>query len=84
MVAAVATLEPEVAANIADAPMLECIRPPGSQDSHWIIAAYMRCAIPARIMISPSMMNSGTATRMKEVETVQACSPTTRCSGSAA
>ena len=30
IVAAVATLEPEVAANIAQAAMLECISPPGS------------------------------------------------------
>ena len=38
IVAAVATLEPEVAANMAQAPMLACIRPPGSQDSHCAMA----------------------------------------------
>jgi hypothetical protein len=38
-VAAVATLEPEVAANIAQVPILACIRPPGSQDSQVAIAA---------------------------------------------
>ena len=38
-VAAVATLEPEVAANIAQVPMLACISPPGSHDSQVAIAA---------------------------------------------
>jgi len=38
MVAAVATDEPEVAANMAHAPMLACISPPGSQESHWAMA----------------------------------------------
>jgi hypothetical protein len=33
MVAAVATLDPEVAAKSEQAPMFECIRPPGSHDS---------------------------------------------------
>ena len=61
-VAAVATLEPEDAAKIAHEPMFACIRPPGSHDSHWITASYMRFAMPARSMISPSRMNIGTAT----------------------
>ena len=34
IVAAVATLEPDVAAKIADEPILACISPPGSHDSH--------------------------------------------------
>ena len=34
IVAAVATLDPEVAANKAQAAMLECIRPPGSHETH--------------------------------------------------
>ena len=38
IVAAVATLEPEVAANMAEVPMFACINPPGSQDSHWAAA----------------------------------------------
>src|SRR3546814_10619143 len=69
MVAAVATLDPETAANIVQVPMLECIRPPGSQDSHWLMAPYMRSAMPDRSSSSPSSTNSGIANRMKSVET---------------
>ena len=56
MVAAVATLEPETEPNSAHEPMLECISPPGSQDSHCVSAAYMRSAMPLRSRISPNMM----------------------------
>jgi hypothetical protein len=34
MVAAVATLDPETDPNSAQAPMFECISPPGSQENH--------------------------------------------------
>ncbi len=47
MVAAVATLDPEVAANMADVPIFACIRPPGNQESHLSNALYVRSAIPA-------------------------------------
>ena len=66
-VAAVATLDPELAAKIVQDPILACINPPGSHESHWITAAYMRRAIPARSIISPSNMNIGTATRMNSL-----------------
>ncbi len=56
MVAAVATLEPETEPNSAHEPMLECISPPGSHDSHCVSAAYMRSAMPLRSRISPNMM----------------------------
>lgn len=61
-VAAVATLEPEVAANNALAPMLACMRPPGNHDSHRLMAPYIFSAMPERSRISPSRMNSGMAT----------------------
>ncbi len=48
MVAAVATEEPEVAANSAEVPILACKRPPGSQESHLFKALYVFSAIPAR------------------------------------
>ena len=50
---AVATLDPEGAPHTAQATTLECISPPGSHDTHWAIAAYMRSAMPVRSMISP-------------------------------
>ena len=74
-VAAVATEEPEEAANIAEQPMLACIRPPGSQDNHWITALYIRCAIPARNMISPSRINIGMATSINSLLWCQIKSP---------
>ena len=56
MVAAVATLDPDTEPNSAQEPMFECIRPPGSHDSHCTSALYMRSAIPLRSRISPNMM----------------------------
>ena len=56
IVAAVATLDPDTEPNSAQEPMLECIRPPGSHDSHCTRAAYMRSAVPLRSRISPNMM----------------------------
>ena len=56
MVAAVATLEPEVAANSVQAATLACISPPGSQTSHLRSASYMSPAMPERKKISPSRM----------------------------
>src|SRR6056300_87652 len=61
-VAAVATLEPEVAAKIALEAIFACIKPPGSQDIHFVTAAYILCETPDRRMISPNKMNIGTAT----------------------
>ncbi len=81
IVAAVATLEPETAANSVQVPMFECMSPPGSQESQWVIAAYMRSAMPERSRISPRSTNKGIANRMKSVETDQAVSPIARCSG---
>lgn len=70
-VAAVAMDAPEVAANSVQAPMLECISPPGSQLSQCDSAPYIRSAMPERSRISPIRMNSGMATRMKSVLFVQ-------------
>src|SRR5829696_6384123 len=81
MVAAVATLEPDVAAKTMQAPMLACISPPGSQESHWLIDAYSRSAIPDRSRISPSRINSGTLTKRKLLEADQTISPMARCTG---
>ena len=81
MVAAVATLEPEVAANKPQEAIFACINPPGSQDIHCTIAAYMLAAIPARSRISPSRINSGTATRMNSTPFCQNTSPIARNSG---
>ncbi len=78
IVAAVATLEPETAANSVQVPMFECISPPGSHDSQCVIAAYIRSAIPERSRISPSSTNSGMANRMKLVEVDHAVSPCAR------
>ena len=70
-----ATEDPDDAAKIAHEPMLACMSPPGSHDSHCITALYMRCAIPARSMISPRRMNIGTATRMNSLLFSQVNSP---------
>ncbi len=59
IVAAVATDEPDVAANSAHAPMFVCSRPPGSPPSHAESATYIRSAMPERSSNSPSSTNSG-------------------------
>src|SRR5215210_906956 len=82
MVAAVATLEPEVAANIAQAAMFECMSPPGSQGIHSTSALYMRSAIPERSRISPRSTKNGIATRRKLFDVPQAISPMASESGS--
>ncbi len=81
IVAAVATLEPDVAANMAHEPMLECISPPGSQESHCASAAYIRAAMPERSSSSPSRMNIGIAMSRKSVPYCQKESPMARCRG---
>ena len=78
MVAAVATLEPEVAANIAQAAMLECISPPGSHGTHSTSALYMRSAMPERSRISPSSTKNGIATSRKLFDVAHAISPMAR------
>ena len=67
MVAEVATLEPEQAANTAHDAMFVCSRPPGRNTSHRDRAAYIRSPIPERSISSPISRNSGTATRIKFV-----------------
>src|SRR3546814_8557652 len=64
----------DLAAKIAQAPMLECIRPPGIHDSHLTMASYMRSATPARSRISPSRMNIGIETSRKSFDDDQATS----------
>ncbi|MCY1313804.1 hypothetical protein D9M70_643610 [compost metagenome] len=56
MVAAVATLEPLVAENSAEAPMFEFIKPPGNHESHLATAPYMRPATPEHTSNSPMSM----------------------------
>ena len=82
IVAAVATLDPEVAANMAQAAMLECIRPPGSHGTQSTSALYMRSAMPERSRISPSSTKNGIATSRKLFEVPQAISPMASDSGS--
>ena len=82
MVAAVATLEPEVAANMAQAAIFECISPPGSHGTHSTSALYMRSAIPERSRISPSSTKNGIATSRKLLDVAQATSPIASVSGS--
>ena len=80
-VAAVATLEPEVAANRPQAAIFECISPPGSHDTHLIRAPYMRSAKPERNSISPSRMNKGTDTSKNSLLADQVTSPIARVNG---
>ena len=75
MVAEVATLEPEQAANTAQEAMLVCSRPPGRNTSQRDSAPYIRSPIPERSISSPISRNSGTATRMKLVLLSQALLP---------
>ena len=75
IVATVATVEPEVAANMAQVPMLACMSPPGSQESHWIIDAYILSEMPERSKSSPIRMKSGIAIRTKLVLWAQNTSP---------
>ena len=59
MVAAVATLEPEVAAKRALAAIFVCSSRPGMRVIHMASVWYMRSVIPERISSSPSRMKSG-------------------------
>ena len=81
MVAAVATEDPEVAANRADEPILECIKPPGNHPSHFTMLSYIRSVMPARSKISPIITNIGIATSKKSVEVCHAKSEIARYSG---
>ena len=81
IVAAVATLDPEVAANIAHAAMLECMSPPGSHGIQSTSAPYMRSAMPERSRISPSRTKNGMATSRKLFDVAQAISPIASESG---
>ena len=75
MVAAVATLEPAQAANMAHEAMLLWIRPPGMNTSQRDKTLYIRSATPLRRTNSPIRMNSGMAIRMKLVLPSQALLP---------
>src|SRR5690625_274415 len=65
IVAAVATDEPEMAANRPHETILECSSPPGSGDSQYDSVRYMRSVTPARTKISPNNTNKGMQVRMK-------------------
>ena len=67
MVAEVATLEPEHAANTAQEAMLVCSSPPGRNTSQRESAPYIRSPMPERSISSPISRKRGTATRMKLV-----------------
>ena len=75
MVAAVATDEPEVAANSAQHAILVCSSPPGRRDSQAAIAPYMRSAMPLRSSSSPSRMNSGAAVSRLSLRTPHNIAP---------
>ena len=81
IVAAVATDDPDVAANIAQAAMFECIKPPGSQGIHFTSAAYIRSAIPDRSRISPSNTKNGIATNRNAFAVAQETSPIAKVNG---
>lgn len=81
MVAAVATLEPLVAENSAEAPMFEFIRPPGNHDSHLSAAPYMGPATPEQTSSSPIRMYNGIATSRNSAPVLQAISPMALLSG---
>ncbi len=72
MVAAVATDEPEVAANSALQPTLVCSSPPGSRPSQAASAPNMRSAMPERSSSSPISTNSGI-----DVSRLSLCTPQT-------
>jgi hypothetical protein len=65
MVAAVAGLEPEIAANMALAPMFEWNKPPGSQASKREVPRYIISEAPHCTRISPMKIKSGIAVRIK-------------------
>ena len=65
MVAAVATLDPEIAENTAQAAMFVCSRPPGQRRIQTLSARYSWSDRPDRSRISPIRRNSGTATSTK-------------------
>ena len=71
MVAAVAALEPEMQANIAQAAMLLWRRPPGSGFNHFASVAYIPSVTPERSRTSPIRMNNGRATSVNEVVVFQ-------------
>ncbi len=71
IVAAVATDEPDVAANSAQQPMFVCSSPPGRRASHADSATYMRSAMPERSSSSPSSTNSGIAVSRFSLPTPQ-------------
>ncbi|MNT31584.1 hypothetical protein D3C72_1674270 [compost metagenome] len=75
IVAAVATLEPLVAENRADAPMLAFINPPGSHDTHLDTAPYIWPATPELTSSSPINTYSGMATRRNSELEPHASSP---------
>ena len=81
MVADVATLEPQVAANTAEAAMFECMRPPGSQLIHCTMQWYILSVMPDRMRISPMSTNRGMAIRIGSVLVFQMISPMARTSG---
>ena len=59
-------------ANMAQAAMLECIRPPGSHGIQSTSALYIRSAMPERSRISPSRTKNGIATSRKLFDVAQA------------
>src|SRR5690554_1302583 len=81
MVAVVATLDPEVAANNAQEKMLVCIRPPGTLPTHRLTDLYISSVIPDRSRISPIMIKRGIATRTNSVLALQVISPSASISG---
>ena len=83
MVAAVATLDPETEPNSAQEPMFECISPPGSQESHWTSALYMRVGDAAAQQDLAEHDVEGMAVRMKLVVVDQASSPMAMVAASA-
>ena len=81
MVAAVAAVDPDIAANAAQVAMFACMRPPGSQRNQAVKQRYMRSVRPPRSSSSPMRMNIGTATSTFVVPTFHAIRPVISHSG---
>src|SRR5438477_5555036 len=77
MVAAVATLEPEIAAKIAHEKMLATASPPGRNETHRATAEYRPLPMPEWRRMPLMKMKSGTAMKEKLEAFDHAMEPTT-------
>ena len=81
IVAALASEDPEVAANTALEAMLVWMSCPGTRANHGASAVNNRSEMPERCINSPIMMNIGAAIRTKSLEWLHASSPAAPVNG---